>query len=105
MFATCQRDFLLSETQTTEVYHCLYNIFSIMLFLLKLLVWLLRALEVLLYPCSLEGRLYSMVGVREGAVSGSGFELSEVGGAPVDLINLAGDKVRPRTVLVSLKPT
>lgn len=46
-----------------------------------------------------------MVGVREGAVSGSGFELSDVGGAPVDLIHLAGDKVRPRTVLVSLKPT
>lgn len=27
VFTTCQRDFLLSETQTTEVYHCLYSIF------------------------------------------------------------------------------
>lgn len=46
-----------------------------------------------------------MAGVREGEVSRSGFELNEAGGALVDLIRLAGDKVRPRTVLVSLKPT
>lgn len=27
VFTTCQRDFLLSENQTAEVYHCLYNTF------------------------------------------------------------------------------
>ena len=42
-----------------------------------------------------------MVGVREGAGSGSGFELIEVGGAPIDFIRLDGDRVRPRTVLVN----
>lgn len=46
-----------------------------------------------------------MVGVKEGAVSGSGFELSMDSGAPIDFIHLADDRVRPRTVLVSPKPT
>ena len=49
------------------------------------------ALEALLYLCSLEGRIYPTVGVREGAVSGSGFERSEAGGAPIDFIGLSGD--------------
>jgi len=59
------------------------------------------ALEALLYLCILGGRIYPVVGVREGAGSGSGFELIEVGGAPIDFIRLDGDRVRPRTVLVN----
>lgn len=38
-------------------------------------------------------------------VSGSGFDLSEAGGPPIDFIRLTGDRVRPRTGLISLKPT
>lgn len=62
------------------------------------------ALEALFYLCCIEGRIYPAVGVREGAVSGSGFELSKAGGAPIDFICRVGD-IRHRTVLVSLKPT
>lgn len=46
-----------------------------------------------------------MVGVKDGAVSGSGFELSMTSGAPIDFIHLTDDRIRPRTLLVSLKPT
>lgn len=52
------------------------------------------ALESLLYLCSLEGRIYPMVGVREGAVSGSGFGLSEVGGVLFDFVHLTSNRVR-----------